>query len=80
MVRDNILSVVKAVNNLEDKSEKKGNQKSKEELTAELKEIRQKLKELGDLAGRYIDDMDSVKEDMRAGGQFLNRSRTESFL
>jgi len=63
MVRDSILSVVKATNNLEDKSEKKGSRKTKKELTAELTEIRKKLKELRDLAGRYIDDMDSVKQD-----------------
>ncbi|OPY75523.1 MAG: Cyclic di-GMP phosphodiesterase Gmr [Syntrophorhabdus sp. PtaU1.Bin058] len=63
MVRDSILSVVKATDNLEDKSKKKESRKSKKELAAELAEIRQKLKELRDLAGRYIDDMDSVKQD-----------------
>jgi len=63
MVRDNIFSVVKAVNNLEDNSEKEGNQKNKEELAAELAEIRKKLQELGDLADRYIDGIGSARED-----------------
>ena len=47
MARDNIFSVVKAVNNLEDKSEKDSDQKNKEELAAEVAEIRKKLKEIG---------------------------------
>jgi diguanylate cyclase (GGDEF)-like protein/PAS domain S-box-containing protein len=63
MARDNIFSVVKAVNNLEDKSEKDSDQKNKEELAAEVAEIRKKLKELGDLADRYIDDIDSFREN-----------------
>lgn len=63
MVRDGILSVVKATDNPEDRSKKKESRKSKKELAAELTEIRQKLKELRDLAGRYIGDIDSVKQD-----------------
>lgn len=63
MARDNIFSVVKTKNSLAEQSRKKRDQKTKKELTAELSEIRQRLKKLEYLAGRYVDDIDSTNED-----------------
>ena len=63
MIRENMLSVVKTENNPEAPGEKKPGEKSKKELMAELSGIRQRLKELEDLADSYINHIDAIGED-----------------